>query len=223
MTTDAKIKDIINREIYFLSINELRNFIEWLKVLHVLDYKDYNVKQIIDEINDKWENIEFRNKIEMCYKIQFTEGEAMKVKIVNKSGFPLPKYETKGSAGFDIRAILPKGEGYSYMLYPHKQVNLKTGLYFEIPEGYELRIQGRSGNAMRYGISITQGLGCLDSDYRGELNIFLTNHGNKPFEIKHGDRVAQGIISPVYQAEWVEVDELDKTERGENGFGSTGN
>lgn len=145
----------------------------------------------------------------------------MKVKIINKSGFNLPEYKTKGSAGFDIQAIIPESEG-CYILEPHKQVNLSTGLYFEIPQGYELRIQGRSGNAMNYGISVTQGLGCCDSDYRGEVKIFLTNHGDKPFIIKHGDRVAQGIISPVYQAEWIEVDELDKTERGENGFGSTG-
>lgn len=144
----------------------------------------------------------------------------MKVKIINKSRFDLPEYKTKGSAGFDIQAIIPNGE--NFVLEPHKQVNLDTGLYFEIPQGYELRVQGRSGNAMNYGISVTQGLGCVDSDYRGEVKIFLTNHGNKPFIIKHGDRIAQGIISPVYQAEWIEVEELSETERGKNGFGSTG-
>lgn len=146
----------------------------------------------------------------------------MKVKIINKSGYESPQYKTKGSAGFDIRALLPKGEGYVYKLEPHKQVNLKTGLYFAIPEGYELRVQGRSGNAMNYGISITHGLGCLDSDYRGELNVFLTNHGDEPFYIKHGDRIAQGIISPIFQAEWIEVEELDDTERGIGGLGHTG-
>lgn len=147
----------------------------------------------------------------------------MKVKIINKSGFPLPKYETEGSAGFDIRALLPKGRGYSYRLEPHKQVNLKTGLYVQIPIGYELQIRGRSGNAMRYGISVTQGVGTVDSDYIGEINVFLTNHGDEPFIINHGDRVCQGIISPLYQAEWIEVDELDETDRGMNGLGSTGN
>lgn len=146
----------------------------------------------------------------------------MKIKIVNKSGFELPKYETEGSVGFDIRALLSKGENYAYMLYPHKQVNLHTGLYVQIPIGYELQIRGRSGNAMKYGISVTHGVGTIDNDYRGELNIFLTNHGDEPFAIKHGDRVAQGIISPIIQAEWIEVDKLDETNRGENGMGSTG-
>jgi len=144
----------------------------------------------------------------------------MKIKIINKSGFELPQYKTKGSAGFDIRALIPTSD--TYFLKPHKQVNLHTGLYVQIPNDYELQIRGRSGNAMEYGISVTQGVGTIDSDYTGEINIFLTNHGEENFIIKHGDRVAQGIIAPIVQAEWVEVDKLDKTERGEDGMGSTG-
>ncbi len=144
----------------------------------------------------------------------------MKVEIVNKSGFDLPKYETSGSAGFDIRAILPNDD--IYYLQSHKQINLSTGIFVEVPEGYELQVRGRSGNAMKYGISVTQGVGTVDSDFRGEIKIFLTNHGDEPFPIKHGDRVAQGIFAPIKQAEWKEVDELSVTSRGENGFGSTG-
>lgn len=143
----------------------------------------------------------------------------MRVKIINKSGFELPKYATDGSAAFDIRAMLPIDE---YALYPGEQINLGTGLHIELPQGTALMISGRSGNAMRYGISVTQGYGLIDSDYRGEIKIFITNHGDSNFIIKHGDRIAQGMIVPVIQAEFEEVDELDETERGIGGFGSTG-
>ena len=143
----------------------------------------------------------------------------MKVKIINRSGFELPRYETDGAAAFDIRAMLPIDE---FALYPRQQVNLGTGLHIELPQGTALMISGRSGNAMRYGISVTQGYGLIDSDYRGEIGIFITNHGGENFIIKHGDRIAQGMIVPVIQAEFEEVDELDETERGINGFGSTG-
>ena len=107
-------------------------------------------------------------------------------------------------------------------LYPNQQINLGTGLHIELPQGTALMISGRSGNAMRYGISVTQGYGLIDSDYRGEIGILITNHGGENFIIKHGDRIAQGMIVPVIQAEFEEVDELDETERGINGFGSTG-
>lgn len=143
----------------------------------------------------------------------------MRVKIINKSGFELPKYATDGSAAFDIRAMLPIDE---YALYPGQQINLGTGLHIELPQGTALMISGRSGNAMRYGISVTQGYGLIDSDYRGEIRVFITNHGDSNFIIKHGDRIAQGMIVPVIQAEFEEVDELDETERGEGGFGHTG-
>ena len=143
----------------------------------------------------------------------------MRVKIINKSGFEPPRYETEGAAAFDIRAMLPIDE---LELYPNQQINLGTGLHIELPQGTALMISGRSGNAMRYGISVTQGYGLIDSDYRGEIGIFITNHGDENFIIRHGDRIAQGMIVPVIQAEFEEVDELDETERGINGFGSTG-
>jgi dUTP pyrophosphatase len=142
----------------------------------------------------------------------------MKVKIINNSGFPLPKYETPGAAGFDIKASIKNED----VIKPRETVIVPTGLYVAIPQGYELQIRGRSGLAMKYAIGITHGVGTVDSDYRGEIKIFLTNHGALPFEIKPGDRIAQGIIAPVIQAEWEEVETLDETKRGAGGFGSTG-
>jgi dUTP pyrophosphatase len=148
----------------------------------------------------------------------------MKVKIINKSGFPLPKYETEGAAAFDIRAVLPYDiKSCRYIkIAPGQQCNIDTGLYIQLPKGKALLIPGRSGNAFKHGISVTHGIGTIDSDYRGEIKICLTNHGKEPFEVKHGDRIAQGIIVDVYQAEWEEVEELDETSRGTGGFGSTG-
>ena len=143
----------------------------------------------------------------------------MKVKIVNKSGFDLPKYETEGAAAFDIRAIINQGVTD---IMPGEQMNIDTGLYFEIPKGYELQIRGRSGNAFRHGIGIVHGVGTIDSDYRGEVKVCLINHGEEVFYINHSDRIAQGVIAPIIQAEWEEVEELDTTERGTGGFGSTG-
>ena len=145
----------------------------------------------------------------------------MKVKIVNKSGFDLPKYETAGAAAFDIRAKLPKCL-ISTAILPGKQLNINTGLYIQLPQGKALLIPGRSGNAFKHGISVTHGVGTIDSDYRGEIKICLTNQGKDLFIIKHGDRIAQGIIVNIYRAEWEEVEELDTTERGTGGFGSTG-
>ena len=138
------------------------------------------------------------------------------VPIINKSGFDLPLYETPNSAGFDIRAVISQGDIY---LEPHKSATVNTGLYVVIPMGYELQIRGRSGIAMKY---FTQGVETVDSDYRGEIKIFLTNHGDRAFVINHGDRIAQGIIAPILQAEWIVVNELDKTIRADGGFGHTG-
>lgn len=149
------------------------------------------------------------------------------VKIINKSGFPLPKYETNGSAGFDIRAVLTTTEmltspNGAITLEPDSWFNFSTGLYVEIPEGYELQIRGRSGLAFKHGISIVHGVGTADSDYRGEIKICLINHSNEPFVVKNGDRIGQGIIAPIRQAEFEEVEELSDSDRGQGGFGSTG-
>lgn len=143
----------------------------------------------------------------------------MKVKIINKSGFQLPKYETDGAAGFDIRAKLDQPEKTLRAGY---MVSIPTGLYIAVPHGCELQIRGRSGLAFKSGISILHGVGTIDSDYRGEIKILLANHSDTDFKIKNGDRIAQGILAPVIQAQWMEVDELEETNRGTGGFGHTG-
>lgn len=194
-------------------------------------YKDFNeICKLQDKIS---KNI--NDRVELIFNYATNRG--LPIKIINKSGFPLPKYETDGAAGFDIRAVFEpfcvkevletlteeeKELATTITIPPGGQYNFNTGLYVQIPEGYELQIRGRSGNAMRYGISITHGVGTIDSDYRGEIKIFITNHGTKPFRVKNGDRIAQGIIAPVLRAEWIEVEELSDTDRGQAGFGSTG-
>lgn len=143
----------------------------------------------------------------------------MKVKVVNKSNNALPAYETKNSAGMDLRAYLPEGP---VTLQPMQRALIPTGLYLEIPEGYEGQVRPRSGLAIKYGITVLNTPGTIDADYRGELKQILINLSNEPFVINNGDRIAQIIFARCEQAEMVEVDELSETERGAGGFGHTG-
>ncbi len=139
-----------------------------------------------------------------------------KVKVINKSDNPLPAYQTKGSAGMDVCSnedlILPAGWRQA----------VGTGLYFEIPEGYEIQVRSRSGLAIKNGVSVLNSPGTIDSDYRGELGVILVNEGVESFEIKKGDRIAQLVLQPVYRIEFEQVEELGQTDRGEGGYGSTG-
>lgn len=147
----------------------------------------------------------------------------------------IPKYETPGAAGFDLPAYIPpkesaipnSGDLYqvereSITLWPGQRVLVGTGLRFAIPRGLELQIRPRSGLANKYGISVVNSPGTVDSDFRGEVKVILINHGDRPLEINHGDRICQGVLAEVPQAHFVLVDELDETERGVGGFGSTG-
>ena len=143
----------------------------------------------------------------------------MKVKVVNKSNNALPAYETKNSAGMDLRAYLPEGP---VTLQPMQRALIPTGLYIEIPEGYEGQVRPRSGLAIKYGITVLNTPGTIDADYRGELKQILINLSNEPFVINNGDRIAQIIFARCEQAEMVEVEELSETERGAGGFGHTG-
>ena len=143
----------------------------------------------------------------------------MKVKVVNKSNNALPAYETKNSAGMDLRAYLPDGP---VTLQPMQRVLIPTGLYIEIPEGYEGQVRPRSGLAFKHGITVLNTPGTIDADYRGELKQILINLSNEPFVINNGDRIAQIVFARCEQAEMVEVDELSETERGAGGFGHTG-
>ena len=143
----------------------------------------------------------------------------MKVKVVNKSNNALPAYETKNSAGMDLRAYLPEGP---ITLQPMQRALIPTGLYLEIPEGYEGQVRPRSGLAIKFGITVLNTPGTIDADYRGELKQILINLSNEPFVINNGDRIAQIIFARCEQAEMVEVEELSETERGAGGFGHTG-
>lgn len=142
-----------------------------------------------------------------------------KVKIVNKSNNPLPEYKTPGSAGVDLRANVTE----TTYVYPMKRALVPTGLYIALPRGYEAQVRPRSGLAINNGIFVLNTPGTIDSDYRGELKVILANLSDTTFKIEPGDRIAQLVISKYETAEFELVDELDETERGEGGFGHTGN
>lgn len=174
----------------------------------------------------------------------------MEIKIVNKTEFDLPKYETLGSAGMDLRANLktqkPKNvkdidpyneeeweEEYEIILEPRKQQIVPTGIFIQLPKmnieiasgegyGYEAQIRPRSGLAAKYGITIVNCIGTIDSDYRGEIKVIMMNLTDKPFTIKHGERIAQMVINRVERIGWETVETLNETERGSGGFGHTG-
>lgn len=142
----------------------------------------------------------------------------MKVKIVNKSKHPLPEYKTKLSAGMDIRADLTE----TVVLQPLERKLIPTGLYIELPEGYEAQMRPRSGMALHEGVGLLNSPGTIDADYRGEIGIIVVNLSNNAVSIQDGDRIAQMVIHKVEQAEWVETEILENTERGAGGFGHTG-
>jgi dUTP pyrophosphatase len=142
----------------------------------------------------------------------------MKIRIVNHSGNPLPAYETTASAGMDLRANLET----PIVLKPLERILVPTGLFIEIPAGYEAQIRPRSGLAIKKGITLLNTPGTIDSDYRGEIQVILINLSAEEFTICNGERIAQMIIASHEQAEWAEVDELVETTRGAGGFGHTG-
>ena len=130
--------------------------------------------------------------------------------------FPLPEYSTESAAGADLRSV------EDMLLLPGEWTSVGTGIRIELPEGYEAQIRPRSGLALRYGVTILNAPGTIDSDYRGEIRILLVNLGKDPFIISAGDRIAQLIVAPVSRVEWTEDESLGRTGRGEGGFGSTG-
>jgi dUTP pyrophosphatase len=142
----------------------------------------------------------------------------MKVKVVNSSAFALPEYQTPLSAGLDIRANLSE----SITLSPLERAMVPTGLFVELPEGYEMQIRPRSGLAAKHGITVLNSPGTIDADYRGEIKVILVNLSNTPFPIEPGERIAQMIVARYEQVEWQAVESLSETERGAGGFGSTG-
>lgn len=142
----------------------------------------------------------------------------MKVKIVNESKHPLPSYETPASAGMDLRANLDE----PVVLKSLERALIPTGLYIELPVGYEAQIRPRSGLAIKKGITLLNTPGTVDADYRGEIKIIIANISNEEFVVNDGERIAQMVINQHERADWVEVKELLETERGAGGFGSTG-
>ena len=142
----------------------------------------------------------------------------MEVKVVNKSNHRLPEYATVGSAGMDLKANISK----SIVLKPSRRELIPTGLYMQIPTGYEVQLRARSGLACKYGISLANGIATIDSDYRGEVKVCLENRSDTPFIVNPGDRIAQAVLNRVEKIEWNEVVKLDETERGKGGFNSTG-
>lgn len=140
------------------------------------------------------------------------------VKIVNHSPYPLPAYETAGSAGVDLRANLPE----PITLAPMERRLVPTGLFIELPEGYEAQVRPRSGLALRHGLSVVNTPGTIDSDYRGEIGIPMINLSQEAQTISPGDRIAQVVVAPVVQVTWKPVTQLNDSSRGTGGFGSTG-
>lgn len=142
----------------------------------------------------------------------------MQVKIVNKSAFPLPQYATALSAGMDLKANIEEPITLGML----ERAMVPTGLFIELPEGFEAQIRPRSGLAAKHGISVTNSPGTIDADYRGEIKVLLVNLSKEPFVINPGERIAQMVIARHEKVEWNEVEILDETERGAGGFGSTG-
>ena len=142
----------------------------------------------------------------------------MKVKVINNSHHPLPRYETPLSAGMDVRANLSE----PIVLRPLERALVPTGLFVELPAGYEMQVRPRSGLAAKYGLTVLNAPGTVDADYRGEVKVILANLSNEEFTINDGERVAQLVVAQHAQVEWEVAEELSDTERGAGGCGSTG-
>lgn len=146
------------------------------------------------------------------------ENNSVNIKIVAEEGAIIPEYKSVGAAGCDVCAFLSE----PFVLEPGEYAAIPTGLSMEIPVGFEVQVRPRSGLAAKNGITVLNSPGTIDSDYRGEVKIILINHGNSPFAINNGDRIAQLVVASVSSAIFVEVDSLSETDRGQGGFGSTG-
>ncbi|HHX71022.1 MAG: dUTP diphosphatase [Miniphocaeibacter sp.] len=142
----------------------------------------------------------------------------MKIKIINKSNNTLPEYATLGSSGLDLKAYLQE----PLTLKPLERKIIPTGLYISIPVGYEVQVRARSGMAIKHGITVINGIGTIDSDYRGEIGVLLVNLSNEDYTINSGDKIAQMVLSKYEQVEFELVESLDDTERNAGGFGHTG-
>jgi dUTP pyrophosphatase len=172
-----------------------------------------------DEINDIFEKSGIQDWV-------YEEGDnlvKLNVRFVNKSNNKNPSYQKSGDSGFDLAASINGDE--QIIISPMKRALIKTDLFFKIPEGFELQVRSRSGLALKNGIMVLNSPGTVDSGYIGNVGVILFNTGDEPFIVKNGDRIAQGVIAPVQSLRTIklaQVDSLEKTERGGDGFGSTG-
>lgn len=146
------------------------------------------------------------------------QNDAVKVPVVKTAEGPLPFYATAHSAGMDLHAANPA----PINLEPGKRALIPTGLFIELPDGYEAQIRPRSGLAYKHGVTVLNSPGTIDADYRGEIGVLLINHGQEPFEIKAGERIAQMVIATYTRIEWQQTESLTETSRGAGGFGHTG-
>ncbi len=144
--------------------------------------------------------------------------ETVKVKIINRSGNQLPEYATPASAGMDVRAAIDS----PVVIGSLERALIPTGLYVQLPEGYEIQMRPRSGLALKHGITLANTPGTIDADYRGEIGVILINLSSEPFTVNPGERICQMVVSSYTRAEWQPTDTLDETERGAGGFGHTG-
>ena len=142
-----------------------------------------------------------------------------KIFVINKSDNPLPEHQTESSAGADIHAYLPDGD---VIIAAGEKEIIPTGIYIEIPVGYEVQVRPRSGLAFKHGVTVLNSPGTIDADYRGEVKVLLINHGKEAFIVKSGERIAQMVYSKYQRVEWESVNRLSDTERGSGGYGSSG-
>lgn len=140
------------------------------------------------------------------------------IQLPHAKDLPLPSYQTQGAAGMDVRVALMK----EITLEPGERALVPTGLIMAIPKGYEVQIRPRSGLAIKHGITMVNSPGTIDTDFRGEIHLIVINHGQQAFTVKNGDRMAQMVVQRIHQAEIVQTSEVDQTQRGHGGFGSTG-
>lgn len=145
--------------------------------------------------------------------------EKVKIKVINRSHHPLPAFGTHGAAGMDVRAFLPDGP---VTIGSMERVLIPTGLYMQLPQGFECQIRPRSGLALKHGIMIANSPGTVDADFRGEVKVIVLNAGREPFTVNDGDRICQMVIKEYFHVDWEPVKELDRTEREDGGFGHTG-
>lgn len=200
-------------------LKNLSNKVEaWTGVLDKIPAGVIDRQQIDKNLKGMIQNIEKTIKETVKAYSEMPKRVSLKVKTLDNFKGDLPRYESEWASGFDVRAQVEE----TITVEPGHRVLVPTGLSFAIPKGYEIQVRPRSGLAIKSGVSMVNTPGTIDADYRGECKVILINHGQAPFMIEDQDRIAQFVVCPVVQADFVQVESLDETNRGAGGFGSTG-